>query len=173
MSTELVIDEAEGPWGLATATFSPDRKWRYLLTRTWDASLPTVNFLMLNPSTADALQLDPTNRRCVGFAQAWGFGSLVTTNIFAFRSTDPKGLRSVCDPVGPENDSVIERAAVNSDLVIGAWGTHGAFLDRGSEVVRLLGSVGLSLYALRLTKDGHPGHPLYVPADTTPMRWVS
>ncbi len=30
-------------------------------------------FIMLNPSTADGDQDDPTIRRCVGFAKAWGF----------------------------------------------------------------------------------------------------
>jgi hypothetical protein len=42
------------------ATFSPDRAYRYKLWRTWDQSLPTLAFVMLNPSTADEEQLDPT-----------------------------------------------------------------------------------------------------------------
>ena len=170
--SELISDEAEGPWGRATATFSHDRVFRYGLTRTWDETRPSVNFLMLNPSTADAFQLDPTNRRCVGFADSWGYGSLVTTNIFAYRSTDPAGLRSVRDPVGPANDAAIVRAAKSAALVIAAWGTHGAFQGRGERVWELLNSAGVSLHVLRLTKAGFPGHPLYVAADTAPMRWV-
>lgn len=170
MST--VTDQSEGPWGRATATFSADRKHRYLLTRTWDDTAPTVNFLMLNPSTADAFQLDPTNRRCVGFAHAWGYGSMVTTNIFAFRSTDPAGLRKAEDPIGPENDEAIVNAATNADLVIAAWGTHGEFEDRGNTVRDLLEREGLELHVLRRTKAGHPGHPLYVAADTPPRRWA-
>ena len=78
----VVTDEEIGEWGRASATFSDDRarRYRYLLTRTWDASLPVVNFVMLNPSTADAFVLDPTNRRCVGFARDWGFDGLVVTD---------------------------------------------------------------------------------------------
>ncbi|CAB4612418.1 unannotated protein [freshwater metagenome] len=167
----LLTDTASGELGEASATFSHDRVHRYLLTRTWASSLPTVNFLMLNPSTADAFQLDPTNRRCVGFAQAWGYGSMVTTNIFAFRSTNPAGLRTTKDPVGPENDEAILNAAKNADLVIAAWGTHGELQDRGNAVRGLLTEAGIELHVLRLTKAGHPGHPLYVAGDTLPTPW--
>jgi hypothetical protein len=127
---------------------------------------------MLNPSTADAFQLDPTNRRCVGFAQAWGYGALVTTNIFAFRSTNPAGLRTANDAVGPENNEAILTAAKNADLVIVAWGTHGELQERGNAVRELLCDAGSALHMLRLTKAGHPGHPLYVAGDTQPMRWA-
>jgi len=133
--------------------------------------MPTLNFLMLNPSTADAFQLDPTNRRCVGFAQAWGFGSMVTTNIFAFRSTNPAGLRTTNDAVGSENDEAILTAATSADLVIAAWGTHGELQGRGEAVRTMLCEAGVELHALKLTKAGHPGHPLYVAGDTQPMRW--
>ena len=138
----------------------------------WDASLPAVNFLMLNPSTADAFQLDPTNRRCVGFAQAWGYGSMVTTNIFAYRSTNPAGLRMAKDAVGSGNDEAISTAAKNADLVIAAWGTHGELQGRGEAVHAMLCEAGVELHALKLTKAGHPGHPLYVAADTKPFCWV-
>ena len=168
----LLTDTASGEWGEASATFSADRVHRYLLTRTWDASLPSVNFLMLNPSTADAFQLDPTNRRCVGFAQRWGYGSIVTTNIFAFRSTNPAGLRTAADAIGPENDDTILSAAKSADLVIAAWGTHGELQGRGTAVREMLGEADVALQALRVTKAGHPGHPLYVAGDTLPTTWT-
>ena len=37
--------------------------YRYLLQRFWDARLESLNFIMLNPSTADAMKDDPTIRR--------------------------------------------------------------------------------------------------------------
>mgnify|MGYP000880158315 CR=1 FL=1 len=86
-----------------TAGFSPDREFRYTLTRRWDDRL-LVNFLMLNPSTADENIEDPTIRRCMGFARDWGYGGLMVTNIFAYRSTDPKALYKVPDPTGPANN---------------------------------------------------------------------
>ncbi len=164
----FITETAAGEWGAASATFSSDRVFRYTLTRTWDPDGPVANFLMLNPSTADAFVLDPTNRRCVGFAERWGYGGLVTTNIFAFRSTDPKGLRTVADPVGPGNDEAIVDAARSADLVIAAWGNHGELRERGQFVRELLASSGVAVHQLRMTGAGHPGHPLYLPADAEP-----
>lgn len=126
---------------------------------------------MLNPSTADAFALDPTNRRCVGFAQRWGFGAMVTTNVFAWRSTDPRGLRDVEDPVGVDNDGVLVEAARRADLVVAAWGVHATLGGRGETVRGLLAGAGVVLHVLRLTKDGHPGHPLYVSSATTAVPW--
>ena len=126
---------------------------------------------MLNPSTADAFALDPTNRRCVGFAQRWGFGALVTTNVFAWRSTDPRGLRDADDPVGVDNDDVLVRAARRADLVVAAWGVHATLAGRGETVRGLLAEAGVDLHVLRLTKDGHPGHPLYVSSATSAVPW--
>ncbi len=85
------------------AVLSADGVYRYRLWRTWDASKPTLAFLMLNPSTADATEDDPTIRRCLGFAKEWGYGSLVVVNLFALRSPNPDALRENDDPVGPEN----------------------------------------------------------------------
>ncbi len=61
---------------------------------------------MLNPSTADETQEDPTIRRCLGFAKSWGFDRLIIVNIFAFRSTNPDALYSQVDPIGVGNDLV-------------------------------------------------------------------
>ena len=84
----------------AGATFSPCRRWRYLLWRRWDAAKPVANFLMLNPSTADEVKLDPTCARARDYAERWGYGALIVTNIFAFRNTDPDQMKAAKDPVG-------------------------------------------------------------------------
>jgi hypothetical protein len=155
-----------------TATFSTDRVYRYHLGRSWSPGGKRMNFVMLNPSTADAFNDDATIRRCVGFSAAGKFGSLVVTNLFAFRSTDPRGLRQAEDPIGPDNDAAILDAAHCADLVVAAWGTHGSLHGRGDQVRAMLTDAGVELHVLRLTKAGHPGHPLYVPASTTPEPWT-
>ena len=50
------------------ATISPCGLYRYRLWRGWNPELPTVNFVMLNPSTADDAVDDPTIRRCLRYA---------------------------------------------------------------------------------------------------------
>jgi len=138
----------------------------------WDADQLRVNFLMLNPSTADASVLDPTVRRCAGFAESWGAGALEVTNIFALRSTDPRALRTVPDPVGRGNDDAIVAAAECADLVVCAWGAHGGYLRREARVRDLLRAAGTETVCLRRTRAGHPGHPLYVRKDVELIPWA-
>jgi hypothetical protein len=171
-ATRQVIDRTTGPEGVASATFDPTRTYRYGLTRTWNPDRPRVNFLMLNPSTADAFELDATVRRCVGFARTWGFGSLEVTNIFAFRATDPTVLVAQPEPVGAGNDQAILDAARMADRVVAAWGVRGTHRGRGDEAAALLSDIGVRPVALGVTKHGHPAHPLYIAGDTVPHDWI-
>ncbi len=154
---------------LRSAVFSTCRRYRYVLRRTWDHSLPTVLFIALNPSTADETVDDPTIRRCIGFATDWGFGSLVVANLFALRSTDPKVLKKSCDPIGPRNDRWLRRLSGEAELTIAAWGVHGALRDRAAKVLPMLKHP----YHLGQTRDGHPRHPLYLPSRTSFVAWAS
>ena len=153
------------------AVFSRCRRWRYLLWRRWDGSGPVANFLMLNPSTADETRLDPTCARARAYAEAWGYGALIVTNVFGWRSTDPKALRRVRDPVGQGNDAAILRAASESDLVVCAWGNHGELGGRGSKVLTDLRSTRVELHVLGTTKSGQPAHPLYLRKSLTAAPW--
>lgn len=154
----------------AGATFSPCRRWRYLLWRRWDAAKPVANFLMLNPSTADEVKLDPTCSRARDYAERWGYGALIVTNIFAFRNTNPNEMKAAKDPVGPGNDAAIIKAAKDSAIVVCAWGNHGAFRDRSAQVRNLLNKT--QLHVLRLNANGEPAHPLYLPGILTPTSWA-
>lgn len=150
------------------AVLSDCGEYRYRLSRTWDIGKPTVAFLMLNPSTADASEDDPTIRRCLGFAKGWGYGSLVVANLFALRTPDPSNIRDHPDPVGPENDEQLRDVCKRAETVIAAWGANGSFNGRALEVAQCLQS---DLFALGTTKGGHPVHPLYQPSDAKPELW--
>lgn len=151
------------------ATFSPDRRYRYTLWRIWDAALPPVAFILLNPSAADETVLDPTLRRCLGFAQAWGAGGFWIGNVFAFRATDPSVMRQEADPVGPENDAALLEIAARCPTIVCGWGVHAVHRGRERDVLELLARARLT--ALRLTKSGAPSHPLYLPGDLRPQVW--
>lgn len=152
-----------------SANFSECWTYRYTLDRYWDDDLPQLLFVLLNPSTADAIKDDPTNRRGMGFARRWGFGSCIFVNLFAFRATKPADLKKADDPIGPFNDAYLVLEAETADRIVLAWGAHGGWRNRDQEVLKLLD--GHKLYCLGQTKDGHPKHPLYLKADTPLMKW--
>lgn len=148
--------------------FSPCRNWRYTLERVWDFGNPRrVTWIGLNPSTADEIKNDPTVRRCIGFAQDWGFGGMFMMNLFAFRATKPADMKREADPVGPENDEALLWAAGQSELIVAAWGNHGTHLGRAASLMSL--DFPVPLTALKLTKQGQPNHPLYLPKTSKPF----
>jgi hypothetical protein len=153
------------------ASFSSCRRWRYLLWRRWDASRPAANFLMLNPSTADETVLDPTCSRARDYAERWGYGALIVTNLFAWRATDPGDMKRAGKPVGRSNNRAILRSAREAAVVVCAWGNHGSHLDRAATVVVRLRGAGVPLHALKVTAQGQPSHPLYLQARLRAARW--
>lgn len=157
--------------GLAAAVFdSPARTYRYLLTRIWDPAVKPVVFLMLNPSTADALEDDPTIRRLAGpngFARRMGAGGLAVVNLFGLRSTDPRALLHHPDPVGRHNDAFVRQATDMADTVVCAWGAAGVTGDRGREVTQALTARRVPLHCLGRTSTGQPRHPLYLPKNAS------
>jgi len=155
--------------GSKGAEFSLDRRYRYKLWREWDSSKGAVAFVGLNPSTADESLDDPTIRRCINYAKAWGYGRMFMLNIFSFRATDPKIMKAEKEPVGPGNMEAIKAVAESCDLVIGCWGVHGDHLDQGAKIVDMLREGHVPLYCLGLTKGGHPRHPLYLRKDLRPV----
>jgi hypothetical protein len=126
---------------------------------------------MLNPSTADEVKLDPSCTRAQRYAERWGYGALIVTNLFSFRETSPEKMKAAADPVGRGNDAAILRAAREAAIVVCAWGNHGAHEGRGEEVERLLRASGVKLFLLRKNSGGHPAHPLYLPGSLKPARW--
>src|SRR5262245_54865930 len=126
---------------------------------------------MLNPSTADEVKLDPSCTRARLYAERWGFGALIVTNLFSWRATDPGDMKAAKDPVGVGNDRAILHAARNSALVVCAWGNHGAHLGRSRRVLEVLRRKQVGLHALRLNGNGEPAHPLYLPGSLEPKKW--
>ena len=157
----------------SSAVLSPCGTYRYRLERRpWPPSgAGTVVFCMLNPSTADDRDDDPTIRRLRGFAAAWGYAGFTVVNLYALRSPDPAALKSHVDPIGPLNDHWIAATATEAGAVVCAWGTN-AQPERVAAVVQALEAAGVQMQCLGTTKDGHPRHPLYVKGDTTLIPWL-
>ncbi len=173
-TNDLVVFEDNSPIyspgmaGYRLASFSNCRNYRYSLEIDLvDGSVewPCINFVMLNPSTADAFKNDPTVERCCRRAIAGGYGRVIITNLFAYRSTDPSALIDVDDPEGPFNQLYLEIARCFCHTRVFGWGAN---VDK-SPRLRLVSDrvstpIGYAVnYCLGMTKSGHPRHPLYVP----------
>lgn len=155
-----------------TAHFSPCRRYRYWLRIVWDENLPLLVVCGLNPSTADEVQDDPTLRRVQGFARDMGRGGVLMLNAFAWRDTDPRGLRETDDPVGPENTIDNFKAWIaeaGAERGVAAWGTN--IKARRYLRFRLAELNWLQWDCFRRTKDGQPEHPLYLPSGMRPRPW--
>lgn len=167
---------------------SPCTNYRYILWRDWSCSDvfegcndgkrrrdAFVQFIGLNPSTADETLDDPTIRRCVDFAKRWGYGALCMTNLFAWRTFSPKEMKKAIQPVGETvncNVRHILNVAHEADRVVCCWGCDGRFLDRQEKILQGCRLAGVPLHHLGLNGDGTPKHPLYVKATTQPILWT-
>lgn len=146
------------------AVLSDCGQYRYLLTRRWDDG-PSLGFVMLNPSTADAYLDDPTIRKCMGFASRYGFSAIEVVNLFAYRATKPKEMLAARDPIGPENDEHIRMAVRATTNIVCAWGPNASKTPRPRQVIAMLKGMGITLKCLYVTQDGSPGHPLMLSYD--------
>lgn len=151
---------------MKSAVLSECGRYRYSLTRRWELAKPVLVVVMLNPSTADASQDDPTIRKVMGFARARNYGGITVVNLFAWRSTDPNQLPGdEAMAVGEINDVTI-RTVAEGRTVLCAWGNDGVKLGRDKKVLAMLNRLGCQVVCLGTTKGGHPRHPLYVSYET-------
>lgn len=160
------------------AMFSDCRAYRYRLWRTWDAELPIMSFVMLNPSTADAQRNDATVERCEQRARRMGMGGIAVANVFAYRATDPRALYKLAPadrhgPTSPDNRTALLWAIGQDGPVIAGWGAHASKLDLGGLHALEMMAVGLEtrLLCLMANADGSPRHPLYCSYERPPIHW--
>lgn len=157
------------------ASISTCGRYRWSLSREWGGILsttPWVGFIMLNPSTAGWIKDDPTIRRCIAFAQAWGYSGLTVRNLFNFRTSSPAECAKATDPIGmqpPHCDNLILGMYDVCNLVIAAWGAQPFARTRAKQVCDLLAAHNRKLHCLAVNADGSPKHPLYCKADLKPI----
>lgn len=131
-----------------------------------------MQWIGLNPSTADERINDPTVRRCVDYTHKWGYQTMVMTNLFGFRATDPDAMMDHGETIAAMQDNArtIAELAKQAELIVCGWGNHGKHIRRAAKVVDHMRNVmGLHLYCLGQTKMGEPKHPLYLRADLRPV----
>lgn len=156
-----------------TAIISDCGTYRYRLGRRW-ADGGSMLFVMLNPSTADAEVDDPTIRKCMGFASRAGFGAIEVVNLYAYRATDPKALKTAGWPVGPKNHEHVSLAMLDTihggGIVVVAWGANARGRPEASSMLEKMARTGFAAHALRILPDGTPAHPLMLPYSCSPTK---
>ena len=174
------------------AMFSDDGHYRYTLCRTVHLAEETADkglvvFVMLNPSTADAERDDPTIRKCISLARAWGYGQLKVVNLFAYKSPKPRDLATIKSKDldgGSPNDKAILEAVEMADKLVCAWGSGGSLpavfkrevlQPRVQKVLEIVKNQRKKPYTIseNLTGANQPQHPksLHFPEDTRPKLW--
>jgi hypothetical protein len=146
------------------------RRYRYELW--WPTGLDNDRKcvgIFANPSTATPEELDPTLTRWRNYCRDWGFGWSGTLNVRAWRETNPKLVPCDALAVGPSNDLNLQQVLADPavELVVCGWGELGG--DRGRVVLDIIRAAGRVPHALKLTKGGNPGHPLYLPKSANPF----
>lgn len=154
-----------------TADISKCKLYRYSLTRLWDEKLPMIMFVGLNPSRADAVKDDRTITRLINFSKSWGYGGFYMLNLFAYRTPYTKQLFKYPYPVDSRN-SVKTNLELSyygqiASRIVFCWGTKGGFECRDVWAIKQFPNA----YCFRQTRDGHPEHPLYLPAETKPVKF--
>jgi len=140
---------------------------RYALSRYWQQGQGIVAFVGLNPSTADGIDDDATIRRCVDFAQRWGFAGMDMVNLFSYRATKPTLLLTALQPIGPRNDFWLHKVIKRSDIAVACWGNRGVYLNR-ADVIRKRYP---TLQYLKITAANQPAHPLYLRNELRPKQF--
>lgn len=171
---DVITEEGGDLMERRIAAFSRDRLYRYALSICWLIGAPVLVVIMLNPSTADHNENDPTIARICKRAKLLGFGGVLILNLFAWRETNRLVMLKVSDPIGQLNDAFIEAGlllAKASGRVMVGWGNEGGHRARSADVAAMLGRVGLQAYCVNYCANGQPGHPLYVSYDAPLMPW--
>jgi hypothetical protein len=156
-----------------------DGDYRFKLWRNWDGRLPIAAWLMCNPSTADAMDNDPTIRRIIDFTRDHGCGGLIVVNVWPFRSPYPEDLWRRLARFGypPEVrqrnlDAIIE-AGSDAKLRFVAFGAEAParYPAECRVAAEALEVPPGRVMCLATSKDSWPRHPLYLPNGTPGRAW--
>lgn len=158
-----------------SAIISDDKFYRYRLERHGLSGAGAIAWIMVNPSTADAVEDDQTIKKVIGFSERAGAGWLIVGNKFAWRARDITELRTAPDPKGPENDRHLREIMESAPIVVAAWGPLAKLPERlrrrWRTIAALADELGVQPLCLGIAQDGQPRHPLMVSYDTPLVPW--
>ena len=151
-------------------------EYRYILGTRGENPLICIG---INPSTARPGDLDNTLKSVERIARNNGYDSFIMFNVYAQRATDPNAMdQSFNADLHRENMAAFRYVlglygAGHRPAVWAAWGTliekRGYLIPALLDMIAAGEEAGAEWYTFgKRSKAGHPHHPLYLRADSTP-----
>ena len=127
----------------------------------------------INPSTARPDDLDNTLKSVERIALGNGFDSFIMFNVYAQRATDPDAMESTCNHLLHKQNLEAFRYVLSISDKPAIWAAWGTIIEKRpylpecvKDMVALGQSFGAQWYcAGKVSKKGHPHHPLYLRKD--------
>ena len=148
-------------------------EYRYILGTKGENPLICIG---INPSTAAPDDLDNTLKSVERIALNNGFDSFIMFNVYAQRATNPDDMEENFNEfLHAENMKAFEyvlKLSKKRACVWAAWGNIIEKRDYLSECVLTMAEIGKRYNALwytagKISKKGHPHHPLYLKKDSS------
>ena len=127
----------------------------------------------INPSTAKPDDLDNTLKSVERIALGNGFDSFIMFNVYAQRATDPDAMEKICNAALHRENLEAFRYVLSISKAPAVWAAWGTIIEKRNYLpgcVRDMVAVGQEygarwVCAGKVSKKGHPHHPLYLRKD--------
>ncbi len=127
----------------------------------------------INPSTAKPDDLDNTLKSVERIAHGNGFDSFIMFNVYAQRATDPDAMENECNALLHRENLEAFRYVLSISDKPAVWAAWGTIIEKRPylpECVRDMVAAGREFGAAwycagKVSKKGHPHHPLYLRKD--------
>lgn len=149
-------------------------EYRYILGTTGEKPLICIG---INPSTAKPNDLDNTLKSVERIAKGNGFDSFIMFNVYAQRATNPDDMdKELNERLHRENmkafDYILSLSKKSRPALWAAWGTVVEVRPYLKECVKDMIELGENYGAQwfsagKISKKGHPHHPLYLKSDSS------